>query len=99
MRVAVVPAAGKGTRFYELGNNYAKTLLPFDGVPILERIIEKLSPDFDEIRIVVSENSDQIETFLQELNEPKVRVLKVPSLAWGLQQKLFPLLKLLTERY
>ena len=79
MRVAVVPAAGKGTRFYELGNNYTKTLLPFDGVPILERIIEKLSPSFDEIRIVVSENSDQVETFLQELNEPKVRVLKVPS--------------------
>ena len=79
MRVAVVPAAGKGSRFYELGNNYAKTLLPFDGVPILERIIEKLSPNFDEIRIVVSENSNQIETFLRALNEQKVRVIKVPS--------------------
>ena len=78
MRVAVVPAAGKGTRFYELGNNYAKTLLPFDGVPILERIIERLSPDFDEIRIVVSESFDQIETFLPTLKNAKIRVIKVP---------------------
>ena len=83
MKVAVVPAAGKGTRFYELGNNYAKTLLPFDGVPILERIIERLSPDFDEIRVVVSENFNQIEAFLLTLKKPKVRVIKVP--ASGLQ--------------
>lgn len=79
MKIAVIPAAGKGTRFHELGQNYAKTLLPFDGVPILERIIDSLSPDFDEIRIVVSKESHQIQDFVNTLGQKNVRVFEVPS--------------------
>jgi len=79
LRVAIVPAAGKGARFHELGNRYAKTLLPFDGVPIIQRIIERLLPDFDEIRIVVNSDSVQLEKFLNSLSLPNLRIVKIPA--------------------
>ena len=79
MKVAIIPAAGKGTRFHELGSEYAKTLLPFDGIPIIQRIIERLQPDFDEIRIVVSGDSPQIEKFLKSLGLSKLQIIEIPS--------------------
>ena len=73
MKIAVIPAAGKGTRFHELGSNYAKTLLPFDGVPILERIIDSLSSDFDEIRTKKTQRHKLFdEKFSNERNKRKV---------------------------
>ena len=79
MKVAVVPAAGKGTRFHELGARYAKTLLPFNGVPIIQHIIQRLLPDFDEIRIVVSEDSVHLEKFINSLGLDNLRIVQIPS--------------------
>ena len=79
MKVAVIPAAGKGTRFFELGNNYAKTLLPYDGVPILERIINRLVDKVDEIRVVVNTDCSKIHSFLEDLSQPKVSTVVVPA--------------------
>lgn len=79
MKVAIIPAAGKGTRFFELGRNYAKTLLPYDGIPILERIITRLNHDFDEIRVVAGVEFLQIKEFIDTLACPKVTLIVVPS--------------------
>lgn len=79
MRVAVIPAAGKGARFNELGTHYAKTLLPLNGIPIIQHIIERLLPDFDEIRIVVSSDSKQLEKFLNSLCVSKIQIVIIPS--------------------
>jgi dTDP-glucose pyrophosphorylase len=78
MRVAVIPAAGKGVRFHELGKNYAKTLLPYDGVPILKQIIDRLLPDFDEIRVVLGPNPEQLAGFIDNLSNEKVKKFYVP---------------------
>ena len=79
MRVAVITAAGKSTRFHELGTSYAKTLLPFNGIPIIQQIIERLLPNFDEIRIVVNSDSAQLEKFLTTLDTGKICIIKIPS--------------------
>ena len=79
MKVAIIPAAGKGTRFHELGKNYPKTLLPYDGIPIIERIIMRLHDYFDEIRIVTGDDGLQISSLLQGLNYPKVTLVEVPT--------------------
>ena len=62
MKYAIIPAAGSGTRMKELGRNYAKTVLPYEGKPILIHIIENLEKAIspDEI-IVVYSNYDHLE--------------------------------------
>jgi len=79
MKVAIIPAAGKGSRLYELGKNYPKTLLPYDGIPILERIIFKILPVFDEIRVVFSSNTPLVNEYIKNLNERKVKPILVPD--------------------
>lgn len=55
--VVVIPAAGAGARFYELGKQYPKCLLPYQGKPIIAHLVEKVRKEIrpDEIRIVVKE--------------------------------------------
>jgi dTDP-glucose pyrophosphorylase len=77
MKVAVIPAAGKGVRFHELGKNYQKTLLPYDGIPIIQRIIDRLLPDFDEIRVVIGNNSELLLNYLEQIDNPKIKTLSV----------------------
>lgn len=64
MKIAIIPAAGSATRFKELGKQYAKTVLPYKGKPIIAHIVEQINREVkpDLIRIVYSkiEHKEQI---------------------------------------
>ena len=40
--LGVIPAAGKGTRFHELGKQYPKCILPYEEMPIIVHNIKRL---------------------------------------------------------
>lgn len=56
----VIPSAGKGSRFKELGRLYPKSLLPIDNKPIIQHNIEKLYDLADSITIVIQPESLEI---------------------------------------
>lgn len=72
MKIVIIPAAGSATRFKELGKQYAKTVLPYKGMPIIVHIVkqinEQVKPDL--IRIVYSkiEHKEQIAEALSLYN-------------------------------
>lgn len=72
MKIAIIPAAGSATRFKELGKQYAKTVLPYKGIPIIVHIVrqlqEAIQPDL--IRVVYSneEHKKQIHESLSLYN-------------------------------
>jgi len=60
-RIGVLPAAGKGLRFKELGKQYPKAVLPINGVPIIVENIQWMKNNgCDEIIVVVNHRSDKI---------------------------------------
>ena len=61
MRV-IIPAAGKGIRFRELGKQYPKAILPYKNKPILVHNIERLFriEDVSEIVVTVGHQSEKI---------------------------------------
>ena len=61
MRV-IIPAAGKGIRFRELGKQYPKAILPYRNKPILVHNIERLFKikDVSEIVVTVGHQSEKI---------------------------------------
>ena len=68
-RLAMIFAAGLGTRLKPLTDTIPKALVPISGKPLLQHVIEKLSVSgFDEIVINVHHFSEQIIRFLQENN-------------------------------
>jgi len=78
MKIAMIPAAGSSTRFRELGKQYAKTVLPFEGRPIICHIIEGLESahQFDRFYIVVNNklHLEQIDEALNSLHIDRTRV-------------------------
>lgn len=57
----IIPAAGAGARFYELGKQYPKCLLPYQGKPIVAHLVNMIRKKIGscQIRIVVkSEDKD-----------------------------------------
>lgn len=59
--IGIIPAAGKGTRFKELGKTYSKCILPFQNKPIIVHNIDWLkSQGCNEIRIIVNHLKDDI---------------------------------------
>ena len=65
MRV-IIPAAGKGIRFKELGKQYPKAILPYKNRPILVHNIERLLriPSVSEIVVTTGHQSEKIERCL-----------------------------------
>ena len=64
-KYAIIPAAGAGTRMKELGKNYAKTVLPYEGKPILIHIIESIQRSFNpDFITVVYSNDDHYKQML-----------------------------------
>jgi CTP:phosphocholine cytidylyltransferase-like protein len=49
----IIPSAGNGSRFRELGKSYPKALLPVDNKPIIQHNIELLYDSVDKFTIVV----------------------------------------------
>lgn len=64
---AIILAAGRGKRLKPLTDRIAKPLLPVNGKPIIERIIENLSfSGINEFNIVVGYLGEQIKFYLRE---------------------------------
>ena len=49
----IIPSAGAGSRFKDLGKAYPKSLLPYNGKPIMQYNIEKLYDKVDMFTIIV----------------------------------------------
>ncbi len=77
MKVCIIPAAGKGIRFRELGKLYPKCLLPFNNKPIIFHTIKSIENSVDEIRIVVSHQSNEIKNFLNFYKIKKVKIINL----------------------
>jgi len=77
MRVCIIPAAGKGIRFRELGKLYPKCLLPYNNKPIIFHTIKNIQNIVDEIRIVVSHQSNEIKNFINFYNIKKIKIIKL----------------------
>ena len=57
----VIPAAGRGVRFHELGKNYPKCVLPYQDIPIIVHNIRlALDSGAREVAIVVGHQADKI---------------------------------------
>lgn len=68
--IGIIPAAGKGVRFKELGKNYPKAILPFKEKPIIIHQIEWMEQHgCDDIRVVVNHQSEMIEDILKIYNK------------------------------
>lgn len=59
--LVIIPAAGQGARFHELGRQYPKCLLPYNGKPIISCLVEKIVNDLfpSEIRLIIKEEDAQ----------------------------------------
>lgn len=72
MKYCIIPAAGGSTRMRELGKQYAKTVLPYQGKPIIVHIVENVNRVIcpDEIVVVygTEEHKQQIEDALAMFN-------------------------------
>lgn len=59
-RTCIIPSAGNGTRFKELGKTYPKSLLPYNNKPIIQYNIEKVYDSVDEINVVVKRGNEDL---------------------------------------
>ncbi len=72
---AIILAAGLGTRLMPLTESMPKALIPFKGVPLLERIIRNLAgAGIREIVVNVHHFADMVEEFIGQLNVPGVTI-------------------------
>lgn len=67
--IALIPAAGKGTRLRPLTHAVPKPLLKVAGKPILQHIVEGIQdlPGLEEIHLVISPGLEEIVTFLRSV--------------------------------
>lgn len=63
---AVILAAGKGRRLSPLTDKKPKPLIEVLGIPILERLLQSLPPEIDDVYIVVDYLKEQIEQYFKE---------------------------------
>jgi len=72
---AMILAAGKGTRLQPLTNTMPKALVKVNGIPMLQRVIQKLiQSGVDEIILNVHHFADQIIEFLKENDYFGIRI-------------------------
>lgn len=68
--IGIIPAAGKGVRFKELGKHYSKTILPYKEKPILIHQIEWLEQHgCNDIRVVLNHAEDTVKDILAFYNK------------------------------
>jgi len=68
--IGIIPAAGEGTRFKELGKQYSKTILPYKEKPILIHQIEWLEKHgCTDIRVVINHQEDTIKDIVKLYNK------------------------------
>ncbi len=72
---AMIFAAGLGTRLKPLTDTVPKALIPIDGKPLLEHVINKLKQaEITEIIVNVHHHPDQIIDFLKKKNHFDIRI-------------------------
>lgn len=72
---AMIFAAGLGTRLKPLTDAMPKALVPIDGKPLLQHVLEKLvGAGYDDIVINIHHFADQIERWVAEHSMPGVKV-------------------------
>lgn len=72
---AMIFAAGKGTRLKPITNTIPKALVKVNGIPMLQRVIQKLiQSGVDEIILNVHHFADQIIEFLKENDHFGIRI-------------------------
>lgn len=79
MKVAIIPAAGRGVRFRDLGKQYPKCLLPYKNKPIIQHTVDKIFDTVDEIRIVVGHQGDEIRKYFSENPNDKVKIIELDT--------------------
>jgi dTDP-glucose pyrophosphorylase len=63
--IAVVLAAGRGTRLGNIGEATPKALVPVAGVPVIDRILDALGADgFADVVVVTGHRADEVEQHL-----------------------------------
>jgi len=63
--IAVVLAAGRGTRLGAISEDTPKALVPVAGVPVIDRILDALMADgFDDVVVVTGHRADEVERYL-----------------------------------
>jgi NDP-sugar pyrophosphorylase family protein len=63
--IAVILAAGRGTRLGAIGRDTPKPLVPVAGVPVIERILDALEVDgFADVVVVTGHRADEVEQHL-----------------------------------
>ena len=73
---AFIAAAGLGTRLRPLTDTMPKALVPYGGIPLLERVIERLKgAGYDEFVINIHHFADQVEEFLSKRGDFGVRIM------------------------
>lgn len=73
--LAVIPAAGRGTRMGELTNDLPKPMLPLWGKPVLGHILSELrKADFREVVLIVGYGADAIRSYVKRGEEFGLRV-------------------------
>ena len=64
IKQAIIPLAGMGTRLLPLTSVFAKELLPINGKPAIEYIIEEcLEANINEIIFIISKKKNQIKKY------------------------------------
>ena len=86
--IGIIPAAGKGTRFKELGKLYSKTILPYNGKPLLIHQIEYMeSHGITDVRVVLGHQAEETEKILKIYGKnPKIVIQKEQA---GLSHAIF----------
>ena len=78
---SVILAAGQGTRMRPLSYIIPKVLLPVRGKPVLDYLLANLeSLDIEHHYVVVSEQYDTVQTYLEKTGTDNVSVIK--GLGW-----------------
>ena len=64
--VAVINSGGRGMRFRPFTNTIPKEMLPFNGVPAIEYVIDEcINASIDKIIVTTSRENDQIKLYLE----------------------------------
>ncbi len=65
VKVAIIPAAGRGSRMLSLTDNFAKCLVPIEGKPIIGHQLDYFKKhDYKDICIVTGYNEDSIKEYV-----------------------------------
>lgn len=75
IEIAIIPVAGRGTRYYPITKYISKTMFPLYTKPIIYYIIEEIiNADIKEIIIVVNETQKDIINYINDLRFQNINI-------------------------